>query len=159
MQQARRLVAATSGDRIEVAVLIARSYGMRRGEVLGLRWSALNWHAGTLGVTHGVKRINNRDASSDRRTQLVVSELKTPKARRVLALTPEVMDKLRQHRVRHREARKTASALWQDHGLIFTTAIGTPIDPDNFSHAFSRLCESAGLGHWHSHDSGTPVRR
>ena len=29
---------------------------------------------------------------------------------------------------------------------------GTPIDPDNFSHAFSRLCESAGLGHWHPHE-------
>src|SRR5215471_9608751 len=34
---------------------------------------------------------------------------------------------------------------------VFTSDRGTPIDPDNFSHAFSRLCESAGLGHWHPH--------
>jgi integrase len=45
-----------------------------------------------------------------------------------------------------------AGALWQDHGLVFTSDVGTPIDPDNFSHAFSRLCESAGLGHWHPHE-------
>ena len=42
--------------------------------------------------------------------------------------------------------------LWQDHGLVFTSDRGTPIDPDNFSHAFSRLCESAGMGHWHPHE-------
>jgi hypothetical protein len=34
----------------------------------------------------------------------------------------------------------------------WSSEIGTPIDPDNFSHAFSRLCESAGLGHWHPHE-------
>jgi len=50
---------------------------MRRGEVLGLHWSALDWKAGTLGVTHGVKRVKDRDVSSGRRTRLVVSELKT----------------------------------------------------------------------------------
>ena len=40
----------------------------------------------------------------------------------------------------------------QDHGLIFASEVDTPIDPDNFSHSFSRLCERAGLGHWHLHE-------
>jgi len=40
------------------------------------------------GVTHGVKRVKDRDASSGRRTRPVVSELKTPKSRRTLSLTP-----------------------------------------------------------------------
>ena len=39
-----------------------------------------------------------------------------------------------------------------DSGLIFTTERGTPFDPDNFSHAFSRVTEVAGLGHWHPHE-------
>ena len=55
--------------------MLALAYGMRRGEVLGLHWSALDWKAGTLGVTHGVKRVKDRDVSSGRRTRLVVSEL------------------------------------------------------------------------------------
>ena len=45
-----------------------------------------------------------------------------------------------------------AGALWRDHGLIFASEVGTPMDPDNFSHSFSRLCERAGLGHWHPHE-------
>ena len=40
-----------------------------------------------------------------------------------------------------------AGALWRDHGLIFASEVGTPMDPDNFSHSFPRLCERAGLGH------------
>ncbi len=40
--------------------MLALVYGMRRGEVLGLHWSALDWKAGTLGVTHGVKRPRHR---------------------------------------------------------------------------------------------------
>ena len=45
-----------------------------------------------------------------------------------------------------------AGALWQDYGLIFASEVGTPMDPDNFSHSFARLCERAGLGHWHPHE-------
>ncbi len=107
----------------------------------------LDWRAGTLGVTHGMKRIKNRDSASERRTQLVVSELKTPKSRRTLALTPEIVARLREHRARQAEARIVAGELWQEHRLAFTTEVGTPVDPDNFSHAFSQLCESSGLGH------------
>jgi len=152
VKQARQLLAAAAGDRIEVAVTVALAYGLRRGEVLGLHWSVVNWQAGTLGVTHGVKRIKSRDHTSARKTQLVVSELKTPKSRRTLALTPQITGKLQEQRARQAQLKTAAGALWQDHGLVFTSEIGTPIDPDNFSHAFSRLCESAGLGHWHPHE-------
>jgi len=109
-----------------VAVLVALTYGLRRGEVLGLHWSALDWRAGTVVVTHGVKRIKARDATSPYRTQLVIAELKTPRSRRTLALTAELQAALRQHHARQAEARIAAGALWQDHGLIFTTEIGTP---------------------------------
>src|SRR4029077_5507384 len=37
-------------------------------------------------------------------------------------------------------------------GMIFASEGGTPMDPDNFSHSFARLCERAGLGHWHPHE-------
>jgi integrase len=112
----------------------------------------VDWKAGTLGVTHGVKRVKDRDVSSGRRTRLVVSELKTPKSRRTLSLTPELVARFRQHRARQAEAQMAAGTLWHDHGLIFASEVGTPMDPDNFSHSFARLCERAGLGHWHLHE-------
>ena len=97
-----------------------------------------------------MRRVKERDESSGRRTRVVVTELKTPKSRRILALTPELVARFRQHRVRQAEAQMAAGALWQDYGLIFASEAGTPMDPDNFSHA--RLCERAGLGHWHPHE-------
>lgn len=152
VEQARQLLTTVTGHRFDVAIMIALAYGMRRGEVLGLHWSALDWEAGTLRVTHGVKRIKNRDKASDRRTTLVVSELKTAKSRRTLVLTPEIVAKIRAHRSRQSEAKIAAGPLWQDHGLIFTSEVGTPMDPDNFSHTFSKLCQKADLGHWHPHE-------
>lgn len=152
IEQAQRLLESIAGHRFEVAVMIALAYGMRRGEVLGLHWSALDWKAGTIGVTHSVKRIKNRDQSSDRRTQLVVTELKTARSRRVLPLTPEILAMLRRHHARQLEAKMAAGSLWQDHGLVFASEVGTPMDPANFSHCFSRLCEQAGIGYWHPHE-------
>ena len=59
VDQARQLLDAAAGYRFDAAVVLALTYGLRRGEVLGLHWSALDWKAGTLVVTHGVKRIKD----------------------------------------------------------------------------------------------------
>jgi integrase len=152
IEQARHLLDAVSDHPLGLAVLVALTYGLRRGEVLGLHWSALDWKRGTLQVTHGVKRVKNRDRAFSQRTRLVIAELKTPKSRRTLALPPELAARLRQHYVRQAEARIAAGSKWRDHDLIFTTRLGTPIDPDNFTHDFSKLCQATGLGHWHPHE-------
>jgi integrase len=52
------------------------AFGLRRGEALSLRWSALDWDAATLKVTQAVKRVRNRTATSKRRTHLIIGELK-----------------------------------------------------------------------------------
>jgi len=81
-----------------------------------------------------------------------VGEVKTRRSRRRLYLTPQLVDVLRRHRARQVQEQLRLGAAWQDHGLVFVSRIGTPVDPDNLSHRFSRWCRDAGLGHWHRHE-------
>jgi hypothetical protein len=93
-----------------------------------------------------VKRIKNRDKASKRKPKLVLSELKTPKSRRTLVLTPQILGKLRKLHAQQAETRIAAGELWQDLGMILASEVGTLMDPDNFSHTFSKLAQRAGLG-------------
>jgi integrase len=103
---------------LELVILIALVFGLRRGEPLGLHWDALDFDATTLRVTHGVKRVKNPPGSK-RKTRMVVGELKTRRSRRSLFLTTRLVDMLRRHRARQAEDRVAAGSAWQDHGLIF----------------------------------------
>jgi hypothetical protein len=75
-----------------------------------------------------------------------------PRSRRTLFLTAELLELLRRHRARLAEERIAIGPAWREHDLIFPSALGTPLDPDNVSHWFSRICRRAGLGHWHLHE-------
>jgi integrase len=143
VKQAQALLDAAKGDRLEALYLLMLSLGLRRGEALGLAWSDLDLDAGTLGVRRALKRERKR---------LVVGEVKTAGSRRTLNVPRPVVESLRTHRVRQLEERLVAGEGWTDSGLVFTTGIGTPIDPTNLRHHFDRLCERAGLGHWHPHE-------
>jgi integrase len=152
IDEAHALIAEASLTRHEALLTIMLTFGLRRGEALGLQWSSLSWDDATLKVTHGVKRVQDRTTGTERRTRLVVGELKTARSRRTLFLTPQLVDLLRRHRARQAEERIAVGEAWEDHGLVFPSELGTPLDPDNVSHAFSRICQRAGLGHWHLHE-------
>jgi integrase len=158
IDQARALLEAAKGDRLEAAYLLLLSYGLRRGELLGLCWDDLDRERHTLEVRRAVRRRksarlddgNYPDGSASR---VELAELKTRHSRRVLYLTPGVVQALEAHSSRQARERADAGPLWAASGLVFTSLVGTPIDPDNFAKAFVRLCRSAGLGHWHPHEA------
>ncbi len=152
IDQAKALLEQVQGTRDEPLLIVMLAFGLRRGEALGLHWSALDWDAATLKVTHAVKRVRDRTENSERHTRLVTGELKTARSRRTLFLTSELVELLRRHRARLAEERMAIGPAWREHDLIFPSVLGTPLDPDNVSHWFSRICRRAGLGHWHLHE-------
>jgi integrase len=99
-----------------------------------------------------VKRVRDRAETTKLSTRLVIGELKTTRSRRSLFLTPQLVDLLRRHRARLAEERIAIGPAWRKHDLIFPSALGPPLDPDNVSHWFTRICQRAGLGHWHLHE-------
>jgi integrase len=157
IEQAKTLLDAAKGDRLEVAYLVLLSYGLRRGELLGLAWADFDPEPATLAVRQAVttrKSPRHRDEGADGVvSRIELSALKTRRSRRVLFLTPGIVAALGEHAERQQAEREAAGELWVDHDLIFTSRIGTPIDPDNFAKRFVQLCKTAGLGHWHPHEA------
>lgn len=144
-EQARVLLRAIAPDRLGAAYTLALALGLRRGEVLGLRWADVDLDAGTLTVRQQLQR---RAAKG-----LLLVPLKTVKSRRTLVLPATVIDIIRSHRASQAAERLVAGAEWaNEDDLVFTTPMGTPVDPDNFRHRLAKLSEKAGLGAWTTHE-------
>ncbi len=141
--QARAFLAAVQGTRLEALYSVALAVGLRRGEALGLRWTDVDLDTGTLKVRTSLQRV-------DGRLQLV--EPKTARSRRTIALPQSAIIALRHHRVRQLQERLLAGQRWHDTGMVFTTTIGTPLDPRNVYRHFQRALAEAGLPRKRFHD-------
>jgi integrase len=142
-EQARALLAAVQGDRLEALYSVALAVGLRKGEALGLSWDDLDLEAGTLRVRAALQRVNGK-------LQLV--EPKTDRSRRTIALPQSAIVSLRKHRVRQMQERLLAGSRWEETGLVFTTTIGTPIDPRNVTRHFKNVLKKGALSEKRFHD-------
>jgi integrase len=141
--QARSLLASVAGDRLDSCIVTMLALGLRRGEALGLCWEDVDLDGATVHVRRNLKREP---------AGVVLGTLKTASSRRKLNLPEPVVRALRAQRSRQAAERLAVGPAWHDSDLVFTTPIGTPIDPDNFSKLFVRFTEAAGLGRWHVHE-------
>jgi len=120
---------------------LALHTGLRRGELLGLRWKDIDFATGTLRVVQTIPAINGRPSP----------QLRTKGgAGRTLDLDPEAVSLLAEHRERQHERRATIAA-WEDHDLVFCGPVGKPIWPDDVRMAFTRLAKRAGVPHVTTH--------
>jgi site-specific recombinase XerD len=72
-------------------------------------------------------------------------DTKTAKSRRTLGLPRTAVEALREHHLQQEEARSAAGELWQEHGLVFTTTVGTALDAANVRRSFRSICRAAGI--------------
>lgn len=141
--EARTFLASLRGDRLEALYVVTLALGLRRGEILGLKWSDLDQKKSTLTIRRTLKR---------ERGALVFGDVKTSKSRRSAHVPVALMDTLKAHKSRQATERLKAGEIWRDSGLMFATEIGTPIDPRNFYRRFVRVCERAGIGKLRPHE-------
>ena len=73
-------------------------------------------------------------------------DTKTEKSRRTLELPGQAADALRDHRARQAQERLAAGPLWHDHGLVFASQVGTPLDASHVRRSFKAITRKAGLG-------------
>ena len=128
--------------RLEAVWRLAAMTGMRRGEILGLRWGDVDLDRARLAVRHAVVAVAYKTIES------------TPKSHnaRVIDLDCETVELLRNHRSRQQDEHAEWGADYVDNKLVVCKENGEPIHPHTFSQAFERLVARAGLRRIRLHD-------
>jgi len=140
LEQALAILDAARESRLNAYVVLSLTVGIRTEEARELCWDHIDLEGDpnatrpippSVAVWHSVRQGG---------------DTKTAKSRRTLALPETAIQALREHRKRQAEDRLVAGPLWQDHGLVFASAIGTPLDAANVRREFRKITDVAGLG-------------
>lgn len=129
-EQIQTFLTAAESDPLYVAFLLVALYGLRRGEVLGLRWSDIDFGAMQLHIRQQVQAVKGG---------LLIGDVKTEAGRRDLPLLPVAAHML--------DAAAALRSEQPETDLIFTTRTGSPINPHNFLRSFNRIRVACGLPH------------
>jgi len=134
--QAAAFLAACEGDELALMFRVAVLRGMRRGELVGVRWADADLDGGILTLAHTVLQLGGR---------LAEGTPKTAGSERKIFLDAVTAGLLREHRTAQLAARLRASSAWQDNDLIFCREDGSPFRPDYCLRRFKVLAKAAGV--------------
>jgi integrase len=147
-EEARRFLEAAKEHPLGSLFSAALAIGLRKGEALALQWPAIDFEHGTLPVRLTLQRIK---MPGEKKGRLILKEPKR-RSRRTLNLPHSILSGLLERRQRQEEQRIMGGSRWRDNGFVFTTGIGTPLEPRNLERAFSKILAAAKLPHVRIHD-------
>jgi integrase len=129
------------------------AFGPRRGEALAMRWSLTDLDAATTKLRKQIRRQRGEvdPETGRRRGKLVEKDLKTAESRATIGLPKALVEVLREHR-REQLAARLAARVWVDTDLVFTTSVGTALEPRNVNRAWTALTKRAGVDGVRLHD-------
>ena len=126
------------GGPLRLAVL----YGLRRSELLALRWSGIDLEAGTVTIAGGLVEVRGAPVWTDG---------KNARSRRTIVVDAGTARVLRSHRAGQLQERLVAGSEWEDIDLVVSSRTGTPVSPGNFDQTLDRLVARAGVPRLASH--------
>jgi integrase len=133
-EQVGALLEGAREDRLEALYVVALHTGLRRGELLALRWNDVDFEKGTIRVDESLDQHGAFHAP------------KREESRRTLRLTPFSLAALKAHRARQNEERLRVGERWEDNDLVFPNTVGKPMNPSNlYRREFRPLLSKASL--------------
>jgi integrase len=139
-----RFLTVTESHRWFASIRLCATYGLRRSELLGLAWSAVDLDAGTIRIERALVEVHGRPEWTDGKNE---------RSRRTIPIDATTVNLLVAHRRLQLEERLVAGHAWHDHDLVVTTRTGTRVSPGNFDQTLDRLVAKAGVPRLTSHGS------
>ncbi len=140
------LLEAIKGNRYENPIRFALFTGLREGEIIGLRWDAVDFSSGAITISRQLQRDREKGG------QFHFVSLKNDRTRKIQA-PPFVLDILKEERRRQNENRLHLGKAWQNEwGLVFVNELGEFIRPNALYRAFKKVCVDIGIPQTRFHD-------
>ena len=145
-EEVKQLLELVKDDEIYIPILLAAYYGLRRSEVIGLKWSAVDFTENTLTVRHTVHSTEEGIIAKDR--------LKTKSSYRTLTLEPFVRGELLKHREKQEQMKKVMRSAYSKEytDYVCVDALGKLYDPDFVTGHFGQLLKKHNLKKIRFHD-------
>ncbi|TVR25561.1 MAG: site-specific integrase [Ilumatobacter sp.] len=141
-EELQAFLATTTDHRWGPPLRLCVLYGLRRSELLGLTWSAVDLKRKTVRIEQALIEVHGRPEWSDG---------KNARSRRTFPLDASTARALKGHRTFQNEERLAAGRDWNDFDLVVATRNGRPVSPGNFDQTLERLVRAAGVRRLTSH--------
>lgn len=151
LEQIKKLLEVARGHPYEALYVLALATGMRRGELLGLKWQDINFTTGTLQIQRILSRVP-RIMRNENGETYEEAEPKTQKSRRSVTIAAFALEALKHHRERQLKARAQAGNAWQERDYVFCTSLGTHLLPNDVLEQLKLLLKKAQLPAFRFHD-------
>ncbi len=149
LEQAKIFLEAAKKSRFDCLLTLALVVGMRRGELLALRWSDVDLDRAQLRVHRSLSYFPDPKTKHNKFKE---EKAKTAAGERMINLPAFVVESLRQHRKQQDEERLKCGDAWLDYDLVFCTLHGSYLDPSMVFDKFKEILKEAGLPDMRFHD-------
>lgn len=143
-KQVKILLSEVDETRYSALYYIAVTTGLRQGEILGLKWSDVDWENNRIQIQRQLQRVSGVGKK--------LTELKTDASRRSVAIGNIAIRKLIEHKEILKELRLFSGNHWKENNMIFPSTIGTPMEPRVLYSHFMRVIKKTGLPKIRFHD-------
>jgi integrase len=143
VEEVQEFLTLAKEDRLYIAFLLAVTTGLRRGEILGLRWRDVDMEAQKASIRKNLVTLRGKS---------VLQEPKTPGSHRSVTFPAMTIEEIKNHQKIQNREKASAGESYKDNDLIVATSIGTPIGPRNLLRNFYRILEKGNLPKIRFHD-------
>ncbi|MFJ7308827.1 tyrosine-type recombinase/integrase [Peribacillus frigoritolerans] len=143
-EQAKQFLKVVEGTSDEAVYVVAIFTGMRKGEILGLKWDDIDLERGKVHVRRSVARIKG--------SGLILKNVKTKKSKRQISISPYVVNVLKKHYLKQQDWIERLNEEYNDRGMVFCAENGNLKDPNNLLREFNRYVRLAGIRKVRIHD-------
>ena len=145
-EQVNQFFEVTPDHRYGIVYQTVLYTGLRRAEVIGLRWNEIDFEKSIITVTTSVRRDKDFSESATTKTKVYLDNgVKTGNSKRIIPMHPDLKKKLLDHREKQIRYKEFIGELYQDQSFVFTSEVGTPIEASTLSRVLKRLLIQARL--------------